>query len=136
VRVDGQQNDPVEFPEDMNPEARDLISKLLCKQAAERISLEEVKLHPFLNGRGGVAFSPLPRHLIETTAADMENAITEIPSLGSECTGLSCCGVVLWCRAVSCRAVLSCCVLSCCELSCCPVVLCAVVLCAVVRSRR
>lgn len=40
--------DPVRFPPRVGAEAQDLIRKLLKKQPAERISLEEVLAHPWV----------------------------------------------------------------------------------------
>lgn len=39
-----------EYPEDMNPDAKDLISKLLSKNAESRPTIEEIERHSFFSG--------------------------------------------------------------------------------------
>jgi serine/threonine protein kinase len=73
------QRDEVAFPPDFNPVAADLLRRLMVKEPGTRITLEEVKVHPFLTG--GTGFVPFSTHalqLVEPTAEDCEAAITRL----------------------------------------------------------
>ncbi|KAL6909486.1 hypothetical protein ACP4OV_001767 [Aristida adscensionis] len=52
-------NDPVQIPDDMNPELSDLLQRLLCKDPGDRITLQAVAEHPWVAGDKG----PVPEYL-------------------------------------------------------------------------
>ncbi|KAM0915373.1 hypothetical protein ACQ4PT_010907 [Festuca glaucescens] len=52
-------NDPVEITSDMSPELADLIQRLLCKDPAERITLQAAAEHPWVAGADG----PVPEFI-------------------------------------------------------------------------
>ncbi|XP_047080661.1 serine/threonine-protein kinase GRIK1-like [Lolium rigidum] len=52
-------NDPVEITADMSPELADLIQRLLCKDPAERITLQAAAEHPWVAGADG----PVPEFI-------------------------------------------------------------------------
>ncbi|XP_051195527.1 serine/threonine-protein kinase GRIK1 [Lolium perenne] len=52
-------NDPVEITADMSPELADLIQRLLCKDPAERITLQAAAEHPWVAGSDG----PVPEFI-------------------------------------------------------------------------
>ncbi|XP_018569004.1 calcium/calmodulin-dependent protein kinase kinase [Anoplophora glabripennis] len=76
---------PVEFPEKpkVSEDLRDLIRKMLVKDPNERITLPEVKEHPWVTKSG---VYPLPSEeencqLVEVTEEDVARVITSIPKL-------------------------------------------------------
>jgi serine/threonine protein kinase len=46
-------NDPVQIPDNMNPQLADLLERLLCKDPANRITLQAVGEHPWVAGDQG-----------------------------------------------------------------------------------
>ncbi|XP_040378025.1 serine/threonine-protein kinase GRIK1-like [Oryza brachyantha] len=46
-------NDPVQIPDNMNPQLADLLERLLCKDPANRITLQAVAEHPWVAGDQG-----------------------------------------------------------------------------------
>uniref|UniRef100_A0A8C4RBQ9 non-specific serine/threonine protein kinase n=1 Tax=Eptatretus burgeri TaxID=7764 RepID=A0A8C4RBQ9_EPTBU len=80
-------NDPVEFPQQtsLSPKLQDLILHMLDKDPATRITLPDIKEHPWVT-QGGVA--PLPTEeshcvLVEVTQEEVQNSVKHIPSLAS-----------------------------------------------------
>jgi serine/threonine protein kinase len=52
-------NNPIILPDDMNPELKNLIEGILCKDPLQRLSLEAIAEHPWVIGDHG----PLPQYL-------------------------------------------------------------------------
>uniref|UniRef100_UPI00358FB30B calcium/calmodulin-dependent protein kinase kinase 1-like isoform X5 n=1 Tax=Myxine glutinosa TaxID=7769 RepID=UPI00358FB30B len=80
-------NDSVEFPHQtsLSTKLQDLILRMLDKDPATRITLPEIKEHPWVT-QGGVA--PLPTEeshcvLVEVTQEEVQNSVKHIPSLAS-----------------------------------------------------
>ncbi|KAM6933865.1 calcium/calmodulin-dependent protein kinase kinase 1b isoform 2-T3 [Xenentodon cancila] len=80
-------NKPVEFPETpiISNELQDLIEKMLDKNPATRITIPEVKLHPWVTESG---LNPLPLEeehctAVEVTDEEVQNSIKLIPSLST-----------------------------------------------------
>ncbi|XP_071999453.1 calcium/calmodulin-dependent protein kinase kinase 2 isoform X2 [Engystomops pustulosus] len=80
-------NQPLEFPDqpDVSEDLRDLILKMLDKNPESRISVPDVKLHPWVTKNGA---EPLPSEdenctLIEVTEEEVENSVKHIPSLAT-----------------------------------------------------
>lgn len=76
---------PVEFPEKpkVSEDIKDLIRKMLVKDPGKRITLPEVKEHPWVTKSGA---HPLPSEeencqLVEVTEEDVARVITSIPKL-------------------------------------------------------
>nr|TKW05669.1 hypothetical protein SEVIR_7G191600v2 [Setaria viridis]TKW05670.1 hypothetical protein SEVIR_7G191600v2 [Setaria viridis] len=46
-------NDPVQIPDDMNPQLADLLQRLLCKDPGDRITLQAAAEHPWVAGDKG-----------------------------------------------------------------------------------
>lgn len=79
------QTQPVVFPKQpiISPALRDLITKMLHKDPTNRISLQEIKEHPWVTA-GGTC--PLPSEadncqLVEVTEEDVRKVVTSIPKL-------------------------------------------------------
>uniref|UniRef100_M4AC05 calcium/calmodulin-dependent protein kinase n=1 Tax=Xiphophorus maculatus TaxID=8083 RepID=M4AC05_XIPMA len=80
-------NKPVEFPEtpSISSELRDLIERMLDKNPATRITIPEIKLHPWVTENGS---SPLPLEeehckAVEVTDEEVQNSVKLIPSLSA-----------------------------------------------------
>jgi [calcium/calmodulin-dependent protein kinase] kinase len=78
-------HEPVRFPDAPPiPDAlKDLVRRMLVKDPAERITLPEIKVHPWVTKDGQF---PLPTeeencHLVEVTEEDVAKVITSIPKL-------------------------------------------------------
>ncbi|XP_049824386.1 calcium/calmodulin-dependent protein kinase kinase 2 isoform X2 [Aethina tumida] len=76
---------PVEFPDkpEISDELKDLIRKMLIKDPTKRITLAEIKLHPWVT-KGGLHHLPSEEencHLVEVTEEDVAKVITSIPKL-------------------------------------------------------
>ncbi|KAM8961296.1 calcium/calmodulin-dependent protein kinase kinase 2 isoform 2-T2 [Pelodytes ibericus] len=80
-------NQPVEFPDqpDISEDFKDLILRMLDKTPESRMSVPEVKLHPWVTKHGA---EPLPTEdenctLVEVTEEEVENSVKHIPSLAT-----------------------------------------------------
>uniref|UniRef100_G3PZX2 Calcium/calmodulin-dependent protein kinase kinase 2 n=1 Tax=Gasterosteus aculeatus aculeatus TaxID=481459 RepID=G3PZX2_GASAC len=79
---------PVELPEraDISDDLKDLLLKMLDKNPETRISIPQIKLHPWVTRNGA---EPLPPEddncclLIEVTEEEVENSVKHIPSLAT-----------------------------------------------------
>ncbi|XP_073168387.1 calcium/calmodulin-dependent protein kinase kinase 2 isoform X3 [Lepidochelys kempii] len=78
---------PLEFPDqpDITEDFKDLIMQMLDKNPESRISVPEIKLHPWVTKNGA---EPLPTEdenctLIEVTEEEVENSVKHIPSLAT-----------------------------------------------------
>ncbi|XP_064828553.1 calcium/calmodulin-dependent protein kinase kinase 2-like isoform X1 [Oncorhynchus masou masou] len=79
---------PVELPEhsDLSDDLKDLLLKMLDKNPETRISVPQIKVHPWVTRRGE---EPLPLEddnccmLIEVTEEEVENSVKHIPSLAT-----------------------------------------------------
>ncbi|XP_075754723.1 calcium/calmodulin-dependent protein kinase kinase 2 isoform X2 [Pelodiscus sinensis] len=78
---------PLEFPDqpDITEELKDLIMQMLDKNPESRISVPQIKLHPWVTKNGA---EPLPTEdenctLIEVTEEEVENSVKHIPSLAT-----------------------------------------------------
>lgn len=79
-------SEPLKFPEKptLSQSLRELISKMLAKDPAERITLSEMKEHVWLTNRGA---EPLPieadncRLPVTVTDEEVERVVTRIPKL-------------------------------------------------------
>ncbi|KAM9793669.1 calcium/calmodulin-dependent protein kinase kinase 2 [Syngnathus typhle] len=79
---------PVELPEyaDISDDLKDLLLKMLDKNPETRISIPQIKLHPWVTRHGA---EPLPPEddncclLIEVTEEEVENSVKHIPSLAT-----------------------------------------------------
>ncbi|XP_062448171.1 calcium/calmodulin-dependent protein kinase kinase 1 isoform X2 [Rhea pennata] len=78
-------NKPVEFPEEpqRSEELKELILRMLDKNPETRITVPEIKLHPWLTRRGE---EPLPLEeehctVVEVTEEEVKNSVKTIPSL-------------------------------------------------------
>ncbi|XP_050779898.1 calcium/calmodulin-dependent protein kinase kinase 2 isoform X3 [Gopherus flavomarginatus] len=78
---------PLEFPDqpDITEDFKDLIMRMLDKNPESRISVPEIKLHPWVTKNG---VEPLPTEdenctLIEVTEEEVENSVKHIPSLAT-----------------------------------------------------
>uniref|UniRef100_A0A8C3UG22 Calcium/calmodulin dependent protein kinase kinase 1 n=1 Tax=Catharus ustulatus TaxID=91951 RepID=A0A8C3UG22_CATUS len=72
---------PVEFPED--DELKELILRMLDKNPETRITVPEIKVHPWLS-RGGAEPLPLEEEhcsVVEVTEEEVQNSVKTIPSL-------------------------------------------------------
>ncbi|XP_034284516.1 calcium/calmodulin-dependent protein kinase kinase 2 [Pantherophis guttatus] len=77
----------LEFPDqpDIPDELKDLITQMLDKKPESRITIPEIKLHPWVTKNG---IEPLPTEdenctLIEVTEEEVENSVKHIPSLAT-----------------------------------------------------
>ncbi|XP_066465633.1 calcium/calmodulin-dependent protein kinase kinase 2 isoform X2 [Tiliqua scincoides] len=77
----------LEFPDqpDISDELKDLITRMLDKTPESRITIPEIKVHPWVTKNG---VEPLPTEdenctLIEVTEEEVENSIKHIPSLAT-----------------------------------------------------
>uniref|UniRef100_A0A4W3HD20 Calcium/calmodulin-dependent protein kinase kinase 2 n=1 Tax=Callorhinchus milii TaxID=7868 RepID=A0A4W3HD20_CALMI len=82
-------NQLVEYPEHTRPvlseELKDLILKMLDKNPETRITVPQIKLHPWVTKHG---VEPLPTEdenctLIEVTEEEVENSVKHVPSLAT-----------------------------------------------------
>ncbi|NWS71554.1 KKCC1 kinase, partial [Crotophaga sulcirostris] len=78
-------NKPVEFPEEarISEELKDLILRMLDKNPETRITVPEIKVHPWLT-RGGEEPLPLEEEhctVVEVTEEEVKNSVKTIPSL-------------------------------------------------------
>uniref|UniRef100_A0A3Q2PGG7 calcium/calmodulin-dependent protein kinase n=1 Tax=Fundulus heteroclitus TaxID=8078 RepID=A0A3Q2PGG7_FUNHE len=80
-------NKPLEFPESpsISHELKDLIERMLDKNPATRITIPEIKLHPWVTENGS---NPLPLEeehcaALEVTDEDVQNSVKLIPSLSA-----------------------------------------------------
>ncbi|XP_056390603.1 calcium/calmodulin-dependent protein kinase kinase 2 isoform X2 [Hyla sarda] len=80
-------NQPLEFPDqpEISEDLKDLIMKMLDKNPESRISVPDIKLHPWVTKHGA---EPLPSEdenctLIEVTEEEVENSVKHIPSLAT-----------------------------------------------------
>uniref|UniRef100_A0A8C5P5Z2 calcium/calmodulin-dependent protein kinase n=1 Tax=Leptobrachium leishanense TaxID=445787 RepID=A0A8C5P5Z2_9ANUR len=80
-------NQPLEFPDqpDISEDLKDLIQHMLDKSPESRISVPEIKLHPWVTKHGA---EPLPTEgenctLVEVTEEEVENSVKHIPSLAT-----------------------------------------------------
>uniref|UniRef100_A0A667Z947 Si:ch73-62l21.1 n=1 Tax=Myripristis murdjan TaxID=586833 RepID=A0A667Z947_9TELE len=79
---------PVELPEraDISEDLKDLLLKMLDKNPESRISVPQIKVHPWVTRHGA---EPLPPEddnccmLIEVTEEEVENSVKHIPSLAT-----------------------------------------------------
>uniref|UniRef100_A0A8C0HQM2 non-specific serine/threonine protein kinase n=1 Tax=Buteo japonicus TaxID=224669 RepID=A0A8C0HQM2_9AVES len=74
-------NKPVEFPED--EELKELILRMLDKNPETRITVPEIKMHPWLT-KGGEEPLPLEEEhctVVEVTEEEVKNSVKTIPSL-------------------------------------------------------
>ncbi|XP_066144580.1 calcium/calmodulin-dependent protein kinase kinase 1 isoform X1 [Euwallacea fornicatus] len=78
-------NQQVDFPTtpDLSEELKDLIAKMLVKDPTKRMTLSDIKEHPWVTKHG---LHPLPSeeencHLVEITEEDVARVITSIPKL-------------------------------------------------------
>ncbi|KAL4609576.1 calcium/calmodulin-dependent protein kinase kinase 2-like [Arapaima gigas] len=78
---------PVELPEnvDVSEDLKDLLLKMLDKNPETRISVPQIKVHPWVTRNGA---EPLPSEeehctLIEVTEEEVENSVKHIPSLAT-----------------------------------------------------
>lgn len=79
---------PLEFPElpDVSEDLRDLLSRMLEKNPERRISVPQMKVHPWVTSHGA---EPLPPEddrccvLIEVTEEEVENSVKHVPSLAT-----------------------------------------------------
>nr|XP_046230841.1 calcium/calmodulin-dependent protein kinase kinase 2 isoform X1 [Scatophagus argus] len=79
---------PVELPEhaDISDDLKDLLLKMLDKNPEMRISIPQIKVHPWVTRHGA---EPLPPEddnccmLIEVTEEEVENSVKHIPSLAT-----------------------------------------------------
>ncbi|XP_018102464.1 calcium/calmodulin-dependent protein kinase kinase 1 isoform X1 [Xenopus laevis] len=76
---------PVEFPEEpsISNDLKDLILKMLDKKPEDRITVPEIKVHPWVTNRGE---DPLPLEeehctIVEVTEEEVKNSVKLIPSL-------------------------------------------------------
>ncbi|XP_018118811.1 calcium/calmodulin-dependent protein kinase kinase 2 isoform X2 [Xenopus laevis] len=80
-------NQPLEFPDqhDISEDLKDLMLHMLDKNPESRISVPELKLHPWVTKHG---LEPLPTEdenctLVEVTEEEVENSIKHVPSLAT-----------------------------------------------------
>ncbi|XP_054250220.1 calcium/calmodulin-dependent protein kinase kinase 1 [Indicator indicator] len=78
-------NKPVEFPEEaqLSEELKDLILRMLDKNPESRITVPEIKVHPWLT-RAGTEPLPLEEEhcsVVEVTEEEVQNSVKTIPSL-------------------------------------------------------
>uniref|UniRef100_A0A3P9KLJ2 calcium/calmodulin-dependent protein kinase n=1 Tax=Oryzias latipes TaxID=8090 RepID=A0A3P9KLJ2_ORYLA len=79
-------NKPVEFPEpEISDELKHLIERMLDKNPATRITVPEIKLHPWVTEN---SLNPLPLEeehckAVEVTEEDVQNSVKLIPSLSA-----------------------------------------------------
>uniref|UniRef100_A0A669DKH7 calcium/calmodulin-dependent protein kinase n=1 Tax=Oreochromis niloticus TaxID=8128 RepID=A0A669DKH7_ORENI len=80
-------NKPVEFPETplISNELKELIERMLDKNPETRITIPEIKLHPWVTENGA---NPLPLEeehctVVEVTEEEVQNSIKLIPSLST-----------------------------------------------------
>ncbi|KAM4809405.1 calcium/calmodulin-dependent protein kinase kinase 2 [Rhinophrynus dorsalis] len=80
-------NQPLEFPDqpDVTEDLKDLILHMLDKNPESRITVPEIKMHPWVTKHGA---QPLPTEdenctLVEVTEEEVENSVKHIPSLAT-----------------------------------------------------
>ncbi|XP_072351232.1 calcium/calmodulin-dependent protein kinase kinase 2-like isoform X2 [Scyliorhinus torazame] len=80
-------NQPVEFPEqpDLSEELKDLIFKMLDKNPETRITVSQIKTHPWVTRHGAEALPTEDENciLVEVTEEEVENSVKHIPSLAT-----------------------------------------------------
>ncbi|XP_072443584.1 calcium/calmodulin-dependent protein kinase kinase 2-like isoform X3 [Chiloscyllium punctatum] len=80
-------NQPVEFPEqpDLSEELKDLIIKMLDKSPETRITVSQIKIHPWVTRHGAEALPTEDENciLVEVTEEEVENSVKHIPSLAT-----------------------------------------------------
>ncbi|XP_029467890.1 calcium/calmodulin-dependent protein kinase kinase 1 isoform X2 [Rhinatrema bivittatum] len=78
-------NKPVEFPEEpkISEELEDLVLRMLDKNPETRITVPEIKLHPWLTRHGEDALPLEEDHctMVEVTEEEVKNSVKLIPSL-------------------------------------------------------
>ncbi|NP_001082316.1 calcium/calmodulin-dependent protein kinase kinase 1 S homeolog [Xenopus laevis] len=76
---------PVEFPEEpsISNDLKDLILKMLDKKPEDRISVPEIKVHPWVTNRGEDHLPLEEEHctIVEVTEEEVKNSVKLIPSL-------------------------------------------------------
>ncbi|XP_063310325.1 calcium/calmodulin-dependent protein kinase kinase 2 isoform X2 [Pelobates fuscus] len=80
-------NQPLELPDqpDISEDLKDLILRMLDKSPESRITVPEIKVHPWVTKHGA---EPLPTEdenctLVEVTEEEVENSVKHIPSLAT-----------------------------------------------------
>ncbi|XP_063820494.1 calcium/calmodulin-dependent protein kinase kinase 2 isoform X2 [Pseudophryne corroboree] len=80
-------NQPLELPDqpEISEDLKDLVLRMLDKNPESRISVPDIKLHPWVTKHGA---EPLPSEdenctLIEVTEEEVENSVKHIPSLAT-----------------------------------------------------
>lgn len=72
-------------PENTNPDLKDLLAKLLCKDPQQRISMDELRVHPWITNGGKdplSSFEENTKHVVhEITEEDIRCAIKNIGSI-------------------------------------------------------
>ncbi|XP_069789409.1 calcium/calmodulin-dependent protein kinase kinase 2-like isoform X3 [Narcine bancroftii] len=80
-------NHPVEFPEqsELSEEVKDIILKMLDKNPETRITVSQIKLHPWVTRYGAVGLPTEDENciLVEVTEEEVENSVKHIPSLAT-----------------------------------------------------
>lgn len=80
-------NYPVEFPEqpELSEEVKSLIFKMLDKNPETRITVSQIKLHPWVTRHGAEALPTEDENcvLVEVTEEEVENSVKHIPSLAT-----------------------------------------------------
>lgn len=76
-------NQPVVFPSHLSTELQDLLSHMLKKNPEERITVPEVKVHPWVTRNGSC---PMPSEsencvFVEVTEEEIDNCVRTIPKL-------------------------------------------------------
>ncbi|KAL3271129.1 hypothetical protein HHI36_021626 [Cryptolaemus montrouzieri] len=78
-------NDNVKFPENLqvSPLLKDLIEKMLVKDPKQRITLPEIKVHPWVTMNGACVLPSEEENceLVEVTDEDLTKVVTSIPKL-------------------------------------------------------
>ncbi|XP_048411823.1 calcium/calmodulin-dependent protein kinase kinase 2-like isoform X2 [Stegostoma tigrinum] len=80
-------NQPVEFPEqpDLSEELKDLIFRMLDKNPETRITVSQIKMHPWVTRHGAEVLPTEDENciLVEVTEEEVENSVKHIPSLAT-----------------------------------------------------
>ena len=74
---------PPKEEKDVSPELEDLISRMLVKDPAERITLQEIKVHEWVTGFGlcPLASEEENCELVEVTDVDIDSCVRSVPKL-------------------------------------------------------
>ncbi|WFC98638.1 non-specific serine/threonine protein kinase [Malassezia yamatoensis] len=79
------QNDPLDLSDELSPECRDLLSRMLEKDEARRITIREIYDHPWVKKAGAPSIPSLDEieknMVVEITEEDMQCAIRRISSM-------------------------------------------------------